>query len=598
LNKYKKQKEYISNKETELRNSENIIKHFATTRGEFKHSLDKSEAARKFLENNKAKFDEYISAKEQSDNLGKELQQFGNTKNYENLQKQQRDMEMNLTMLQGNKEKAVDKIETIEKQISTKQGDYEEVQKNLEAANARKKSKEDELKKITEQINTLNPIREEYNKLAKSYDIKKNEILELEKQKKELSNGICPILKAKCLAGDSTDYFEKRSRNLSEEQVEIEKKLEEKKQIPEHLEEKKTLLTVQQTDIKNIESQIDEYNKNLKKISYEIQVLMKEKQDCSGKLKKIDETANENNFKLKELKPEIEKAEKQKIQAEELRNKIDKIKCEKLDILRDVYDKYLENKSTAAEYERQKERLANIEKSIQKEMEKKEMLNKELSELNANFSEEQLRLKEDAVENLRKLKDETIEKVANLKSAIIAKNEEIKKFRETEKKIADLDSEIAIIRQKLELTADFRANIKDLGKIVAEERVRRIAVVASGYFNKITNRPESIRWVCSDSEKYSLYLGNGEEWHKFIDLSGGEQISVAIAIRLALSQAFGNSGLIILDEPTNNLDKNKRQLLSENLPKMVENLTQLFVVTHDDTFRNSATKVIEFNEEK
>jgi len=264
---------------------------------------------------------------------------------------------------------------------------------------------------------------------------------------------------------------------------------------------------------------------------------------------------------------------------------------ETLNPLQEIYNKCLQNKKTASEYEMRKKRLEESEKNILEEMEHKKKLEDKLKELNVSVSEEE-------VLKLRARYEENVRAVASLQKDIEQKNKEIEEHADTEKKISELNSELAIIRQKLELTKIFRNQIKDLGRIVAEERVQRIALIATDYFSKITNRPESILWVCNESEKYSLYLDNGQNRCSFVNLSGGEQISVAIAIRLALSQEFGNTGLIILDEPTNNLDQSKRQLLAENLPKMVENLTQLFVVTHDDTFRNSATKVIEFREEK
>jgi len=288
-----------------------------------------------------------------------------------------------------------------------------------------------------------------------------------------------------------------------------------------------------------------------------------------------------------ELKAKITKAEQDKKQAEELQSEINKLRMETLNPLQEIYNKCLQNKKTASEYEMRKKRLEESEKNILEETEHKKKLEDKLKELNVNVSEEE-------VLKLRARYEENVRVVASLQKDIEQKNREIEEHADTEKKISELNSELAIIRQKLELTKIFRTQIKDLGRIVAEERVQRIALIATDYFNKITNRPESILWICNESEKYSLYLDRCS----FINLSGGEQISVAIAIRLALSQEFGNTGLIILDEPTNNLDQSKRQLLAENLPKMVENLTQLFVVTHDDTFRNSATKVIEFREEK
>jgi len=292
-----------------------------------------------------------------------------------------------------------------------------------------------------------------------------------------------------------------------------------------------------------------------------------------------------------ELKAKITKAEQDKKQAEYLQSEINKLRMETLNPLQDIYNKCLQNKKTASEYEMRKNRLAESEKNILEEMENKKKLENKLSELKTSVSEEE-------VLKLRARYEENVRVVASLQKDIEQKNKEIEEYKETEKKISELNSELAIIRQKLELTKIFRTQIKDLGRIVAEERVQRIAIIATDYFNKITNRQESILWICNESEKYSLYLDNGQNRCSFVNLSGGEQISVAISVRLALSQEFGNTGLIILDEPTNNLDQYKRQLLAENLPKMVENLTQLFVVTHDDTFRNSATKVIEFREEK
>jgi len=292
-----------------------------------------------------------------------------------------------------------------------------------------------------------------------------------------------------------------------------------------------------------------------------------------------------------ELKAKITKAEQDKKQAEELQNKINKLRTETLNPLQDIYNKCLQNKKTASEFEMRKKRLEEIEKYILEETENKKKLENKLNEFKVIVSEED-------VLKLRARYEEIIRVAASLQKEIEQKNREIEEHAETEKKISELISGLALIQQKLELTKIFRNQIKDLGRIVAEERVRRIALIATDYFGKITNRQESILWICNESEKYSLYLERGGNAHSFVNLSGGEQISVAIAIRLALSQEFGNTGLIILDEPTNNLDKDKRQLLAENLPKMVENLTQLFVVTHDDTFRNSATKVIEFSEEK
>jgi len=610
LDKYNKQKEQINSKETELKNSKANIELFTKMKEQDKHNVEESENARKFLENNKEKFDEYISAKEKSDILENEWQKYKNaTKHYEDLQKQQQKFTQEQIKFQGNKEQAENNIKNFEEQISKNQIEQNETQKKLDKINSDKEEKEKELERIKEQINKLTPICAKFEELTKNRENKDREILELKNAEKELGKGICPILKGPCLAGNRRDYFEEHFNKLSEEKVEIEKKLQEKIQITdseeifidkikEFMEEKKRISIEQLTEIKNIKSRVDDGNGNLKKISNEIQALTKNKEAGLNKLKEVEDALRKNGIEIQELIPKIEAAKKDKEISEKLQTEIREIKTKTLTPLQKIYDECLQKTKTAEEYESRKERLAGSEKNIEMEIGRMDKLNKELNELKLNFSEEQLKLKEEEVKNLNKMQEETIKQKANLERDIEYKNKEIDEYKKTELEISNLDSEIAIIQQKIELTKIFRNQIKDLGRIVAEERVRRIAYIATDYFNKITSRPEAILWVCNESEKYNLYLDNGQNRCSFVNLSGGEQISVAIAIRLALSQEFGNIGLIILDEPTNNLDQYKRQLLAENLPKMVENLTQLFVVTHDDTFRNSATKVIEFGEER
>ena len=46
-------------------------------------------------------------------------------------------------------------------------------------------------------------------------------------------------------------------------------------------------------------------------------------------------------------------------------------------------------------------------------------------------------------------------------------------------------------------------------------------------------------------------------------------------------------------EPTNNLDSERRKSLADSIGEILKNLEQSIIVTHDDTFREMAQKVIE-----
>lgn len=72
--------------------------------------------------------------------------------------------------------------------------------------------------------------------------------------------------------------------------------------------------------------------------------------------------------------------------------------------------------------------------------------------------------------------------------------------------------------------------------------------------------------------------------------SAGQKVLASIIIRLALAESFGvNCGLIALDEPTTNLDRDNIQSLAESLHRIIQarqaqSNFQLIVITHDEDF--------------
>ena len=72
--------------------------------------------------------------------------------------------------------------------------------------------------------------------------------------------------------------------------------------------------------------------------------------------------------------------------------------------------------------------------------------------------------------------------------------------------------------------------------------------------------------------------------------SAGQKVLASIIIRLALAESFGvNCGLIALDEPTTNLDRDNIRSLAESLHNIIkvrqaQSNFQLIVITHDEDF--------------
>ena len=72
--------------------------------------------------------------------------------------------------------------------------------------------------------------------------------------------------------------------------------------------------------------------------------------------------------------------------------------------------------------------------------------------------------------------------------------------------------------------------------------------------------------------------------------SAGQKVLASIIIRLALAECFGvNCGLIALDEPTTNLDRDNIRALANSLHNIIkarqrQSNFQLIVITHDEDF--------------
>ena len=101
-----------------------------------------------------------------------------------------------------------------------------------------------------------------------------------------------------------------------------------------------------------------------------------------------------------------------------------------------------------------------------------------------------------------------------------------------------------------------------------------------------------IRWT-EDFGIKARYLGREID---FVQMSGGEQMCAALAIRLALLKVLSNVGIAFFDEPTQNMDEVRRRNLAVQLSK-IEGFKQIFVISHDDTFEEMVENAIKVRKE-
>ncbi|HAJ38161.1 MAG TPA: hypothetical protein DCL15_21015, partial [Chloroflexi bacterium] len=133
-----------------------------------------------------------------------------------------------------------------------------------------------------------------------------------------------------------------------------------------------------------------------------------------------------------------------------------------------------------------------------------------------------------------------------------------------------------------------RTMIKQAGPFVTQALVRQVSEGAATIFGELMrDHSRVLTW----SEDYGVTLTAGSATRSFRQLSGGEQMSAALAVRLALVREMSNINVAFFDEPTANLDGVRREALAQQI-MTVRGFNQLFVISHDDTFEQATQNLI------
>ncbi|MCE7984089.1 MAG: SMC family ATPase [Caldilinea sp. CFX5] len=133
-----------------------------------------------------------------------------------------------------------------------------------------------------------------------------------------------------------------------------------------------------------------------------------------------------------------------------------------------------------------------------------------------------------------------------------------------------------------------RGLLRQAGPYITKALIKQISDGAAQIFSDLMqDYTRHLRW----SEDYGITLEVDGRERQFAQLSGGEQMSAALAVRLALLREMSNIDVAFFDEPTTNLDETRRDSLARQILD-VRGFRQLFVISHDDTFEQVTQNLI------
>ena len=133
-----------------------------------------------------------------------------------------------------------------------------------------------------------------------------------------------------------------------------------------------------------------------------------------------------------------------------------------------------------------------------------------------------------------------------------------------------------------------RGVLRQAGPFITQSVIRQVSSQANQIFGELMqDYSRQLQW----GEEYGITLDVGGVSREFKQLSGGEQMSAALAVRLALVRSMSSIHIAFFDEPTANLDDARREALAQQITN-VRGFRQLFVISHDDTFEQATQNLV------
>ena len=503
----------------------------------------------------------------------------------------------------------VAQIENIKSQIM-------KLQSSLTNYNVR----EEDLIKIDSEINELNKKYEEKqskkNELNKEYGElqgRMNELTKILSNLDEVKENRCPVcgreldeqhksrikeeIKDKLMELRRDKEHVSLLLNLTtEELINLNKELERKRKEKEDINKKLS-------EYYSFKKQLEELNEKEKQSEEKEKELLPYHEEYVELNKRLEELKEKYNEYLKYSDIDEKKVEKLEIEVEEMKREIEELVKETSEYEQTDVDKEIEKiNEKIKDLENKQTLLKNIESKLALIEEKKKQLENNLKELESlnesinslGFNEEEFsRLKNEKESIGRQLNQLLAEEQGIKGKAEVLEND----IRSLEQKLSNYDEEL----KRRQTVREAYNKVKKMRDSLSEKKLQ--AYLMSTVKKMIENRLNEIlskfdlsftMIELNFNEKNGIYAytQNGQRLHINM-LSGGERVSVAIALRLAIAKSLMNDiGFMILDEPTVNLDEYRKRELIDIIKSTTEVLPQIIVVTHDEELLQAGDYVI------
>lgn len=209
-------------------------------------------------------------------------------------------------------------------------------------------------------------------------------------------------------------------------------------------------------------------------------------------------------------------------------------------------------------------------------------------EANTAFDAAELEAINIEIKILQDALSQTKEALSNTQNRITELEQQIERAEALLLELEAARKEKAALEDLDKMMGQFRNIIKEAGPQVLHAMLVDISAEANRIFGEIMgDRAAQLSW----QSEYEIILRRQGVNRTFAQLSGGEQMSAALAVRLALLKKLSALNIAFFDEPTQNMDELRRMNLAEQI-RRVRGFDQLIVISHDDTFEQGLDSII------
>ena len=478
--------------------------------------------------------------------------------------------------------------------IDILQRDFEKYQQDIKESEPEKKQLESEQQQIQEELKKL-------QKELETETPKIDKINQLELRKDELSK-----------------YAKDTMKGIQEKISENERKIRDCEGCFDVIEQKIDF----ETKIQKVEEALEDSSNKIQEMLSQIASL-KEKQILASKLQLKDNKCPVCDSTVEKLNPffQVEHVKEETIKLQEnikLKEKEREIYNQKKKEFVEKVQKTRDAEATLRAHSiNTKEELIGIQKETQIQKEKLPLINnndlKQISEI-----DEHTKL---IFENILKLELETKgfseKEFVNLKNTIEEKQTSLSQIHQQIggilEKIDKAEKQIDLIQNSILELKKVKKYISKLDKVqtnifsrdgsvatsLRSWALNSISVKASEYLSFLNTKIQRIA-LSEKARDVSIACYSKTEVLELESLSGGEKVSVALALRLGMASLLGSSNLnlMILDEPTTHLDVERKKSLVRVLSQLSEisnsqTPMQFLIITHDaEIFEDSNVEQI------